>query len=111
MSKHTPGPWALRKEWGDSETELEVFPSWQKSEWPFVPAAICLVNEYKDKECEANARLIAAAPELLDALTDIVVVAARRQADGGDLLDFQDSLRRCGDIARAVIKKAEGGAQ
>lgn len=53
-------------------------------------------------------QIFAAAPELLEALEKILLKAVRQQASGGDLLDFRDRLRECGDIARAAIAKAKG---
>jgi hypothetical protein len=45
-------------------------------------------------------------PDLLEALLDILLKADRQQAANGDKMDFQDSLRECGNIARAALSKA-----
>ena len=66
MSAHTPGPWKAE-------------PNFRSSGWfvdqPTGARRIALVNErdasIERPECEANARLIAAAPELLEALKDV----------------------------------------
>lgn len=92
MSKHTPGPW-LRdgrfvyalNEHGINAMSLSLPPG---------------IGHYDDKETqEANARLIAAAPELLEALQH--------------LLEFADQTGRgCSsqeEAARAAIAKATGG--
>jgi cation transporter-like permease len=50
---------------------------------------------------EANARLIAAAPELLEALENLLAV---HECRGG-------TKYHAGDIARAAIAKAKGGTQ
>lgn len=50
-------------------------------------------------------RLIISAPHLVIALDRIMLKAIHRQAAGGDLFDFQDSLRECADIARAALAK------
>lgn len=50
---------------------------------------------------ESNARLIAAAPELLAALEEIA-------AENMEFLSDRDELIRCAAIARAAIAKAEG---
>lgn len=57
-----------------------------------------------------DVRLVVSAQNLLEALDRIMLKAVRQQAVGGDLLDFQDRLRECADIARAAIAKATGSA-
>jgi len=59
MSAHTKGPWSC----GDIRKDAEYINVWMGI---VHIAAVC--NTYKDDEAEANARLIAAAPELLEAL-------------------------------------------
>lgn len=62
MSKHTPGPWML----ADDKTRVITNES-----VPDAEIADCESGFYCSKnisECEANARLIAAAPEMLEAL-------------------------------------------
>ena len=63
MSKHTPGPWAV----GSASGHIETANAWRMS------IAICYNKDSKadgvsKEEFEANARLIAAAPDLLKAL-------------------------------------------
>jgi hypothetical protein len=84
-TKHTPGPWHE-----GSHRSVES-PS----------GTICEVYSHMGiAEADANQKLIAAAPDLLDALVDAV-----RYAQGGDLL-HPAALSR----ARAAIAKATGGA-
>ena len=72
-AKHTPGPWAIRDHWAD-DGAFEVYPTRggkkpKFGEW----AALAEVREYgpdEAPEAEANARLIAAAPDLLEALKE-----------------------------------------
>lgn len=58
-NKHTPGPW-------NAKEDSERFISIQSSGVPI--AEICLPVLVSTEEINANARLIAAAPELLEAL-------------------------------------------
>ena len=94
QSAHTPGPWTLQNGTVLGADGVGVTR-------PF---------ERFDGAASANARLIAAAPELLAALQEIAIAASRQQGSGGDVFDFQDRLRECGDKARAAIAKAGGAA-
>lgn len=85
MSAHTPGPWTARK-----HTDTK---GWT------VSAGNSIASVKPRPEAEANARLIAAAPELLEALKEI------REAccSGMGSLPAADIKR-----AQAAIEKAEG---
>ena len=92
MSKHTPGPW--RVEIDDSP---DAAWAWQ---WPTIVSdeyeVVGTEGMYGDLETDmANARLIAAAPDLLQALQEIV----RRDLLAGAIKHD----------ARAAIAKATGG--
>ena len=83
-SKHTPGPWSYQ-EWGRL-----ILDSGQGSSQ--LQVATVALNTRRD-EGTANARLIAAAPELLEALEDIV-------SNGYGMYAAK--------LARAAIAKATG---
>jgi len=90
---HTSGPWALS---GNSKT------------WALLDAAgfrIALVDK-GGLDAAANARLIAAAPELLEALRDEseFVEMERRWSEASDLTKWIDRCERL----EAIIAKAEG---
>ena len=60
--KHTPGPWEVDKETGEitaRETVLGII--YGVDDFP------CYEGEDIDEECKANASLVAAAPDLLEA--------------------------------------------
>ena len=110
--KHTPGPWIA--EHGTGPTNKYATAStgvWSKPKFdvalelgdedsdPMDPAWVCGIWGDLSPEDFANARLIAAAPDLLAALKA--------------LLEYSGIIEeRCGDAetkaARAVIAKAEG---
>lgn len=100
MSKHTPGPWfydlgateALIVE-EDGATVAEIRTTYQTT---------------AHRSLEANARLMAAAPDLLAALTDLYLVAKEQldQTATHDGLNNWQWLAR----ARAAIRKATGEA-
>ena len=100
MSKHTPGPWQLVNHYeriGDSEGTWQIWGSQR----------ICFTesqNVGTDQE-EANARLIAASPDLLENLKDMV-----RRFEGCLITNGTDrEFARSATVhARAAIAKAEG---
>ena len=99
-TKHTPGPWRIdvngSEEWsvdydGPSSTYMTICGA--------RPQPVCFAVEPSaygnDEEVEANARLIAAAPDLLDACLWLKVYAevqVRRHPDAPDTPKWQSML-------------------
>ena len=129
MAKHTPGPWKFDESWGavmsEGDSSHLVTPPPNKAGRLICPMWTgCNLAEMSDEEREtdhANARLIAAAPELLEAL--------RMMAEGyAQYIEYAESMCAIGRgmshpvvgngvthdaalrLARAAIAKAEGGA-
>lgn len=107
MSEHTPGPWTLGKKekgWQHIDSENLYSPWYQL-------ASVAFQNRnYQHPESQANARLIAAAPCLLDALEQVL-----------SSLDWIESSSVCGDskalanvdlvlVKRAIAKATGKGA-
>lgn len=91
MTKHTPGPWAF------DDDRVITSPHTHND----LDDDVCEVYGGNDDIAEvrrANARLIAAAPELLEALKELMVAADRVSAEPVTWLGK----------ARAAIAKAEG---
>jgi len=92
MSAHTPGPWIIRGNSiiaDETEERLEMRVR---------------IHSGSREDIKANARLIAAAPDLLSELTALLAMCERQDdfnddSDGGML-----------DRARAAIAKATGAA-
>lgn len=86
MSKHTPGPWTADG------------------------TRVYIGDNPKDVGSVANARLIAAAPDLLEALKGVVATncAQRALAYPDTFADLSFAIAV--DAARAAIAKAEGAA-
>jgi len=93
MSKHTPGPWEI-------EGHYHFGYRWISGPEHSQLAQVVWCMEYEDRSpsCEANAHLIAAAPELLEALENLLKV---HEGEGG-------TQHHAGDMARAAIAKAKG---
>ena len=108
MSKHTPGPWvALYQPGRDAEIATV---SWV-GEWcvgvntPGFPG--CNYRDTKWGDTEADARLIAAAPDLLEAIKGLLEVHGVRQ-DSADIGLVNQSWVDISDLARAAVAKATG---
>lgn len=96
---HTPGPWTMHQ-WGDNDYEIND-----------AEGTVCNVPGFDDdtvdrEKAEPNARLIAAAPELLDRLKSMVSGAECE-------CDTADEEHPLCDIcwSRQVIAKAEGRSE
>lgn len=95
MVEHTPGPWLIENP--DSAVgEFKIIsPDGDDDPWN-----VALTFGFaEDGKAMANARLIAAAPDLLTALADLI-----RASDG------HGNSWRERDNARAVLNKMAGGA-
>ena len=86
-AQHTPGPWTI-----DSEGNLYGTLAFIR---PFIGA---ISDDHNDEQTQANRRLIAAAPDLLDALKQCLY-----RLDEHDPQSVPEALK-----ARAAITKAEG---
>jgi len=93
MSKHTPGPWSVGRNFSDDcfvvtdeKCEIEIY-----------------CEHESQRKAKANAALIAAAPDLLEALQNLIACCSF-PTSGNDA--FQTAV----DSARTVLVKATGGA-
>jgi hypothetical protein len=95
-SKHTPGPWNA-----EPMTGRGAWVKGSSGEW----AALSCGDT--DTTAEANARLIAAAPELLEALNKIISRHSELVCSGDcGFWDVEDEEKM--KLARSAIAKAEG---
>lgn len=91
MSKHTPGPWVRSGNNIKSRTDNCVVIR--------IPAQTARYGaEWEIERWDADARLIAAAPELLEALENLLKV---HEGEGG-------TQHNAADMARAALAKAKG---
>ncbi len=89
MSKHTPGPWSL---WGKANPSQVI-----SYEHGFIAQTV-------GGNDEANARLISAAPELLEALNKLFGADMEYCMEMDGKQDQLDAI----EFARAAIAKATG---
>ena len=106
MSKHTPGPWVVGPVDDTVVTHLGA---------DGVRYEVAQIDgDYNEPDLwpvmEANARLIAAAPDLLDALQNLLdeaedVFVCMADATGNDRHNYPSAFK----AARAALAKAENG--
>lgn len=105
MSKHTPGPWLVKSDPIRFDTLSTVVGGVKKKAKGIERQMIVQVGGWAEwREQEANARLIAAAPDLLEALK-----ALTNSLDEHDLL--HDDQRLAFGDSLAAIAKATGEKQ
>jgi hypothetical protein len=116
MSKHAPGPWKHKAVHGEPNQSM-ILADDRSGNWIM---AVQHQGEFMPEKQEANARLIAAAPELLEALTSIKAEFERlKQAVMDDeempfIAKMRDAAYLDGVLAvvitraDAAIAKAEG---
>lgn len=101
LVKHTPGPWQVDGDRNQSEMIIRQASSHGRI------AYMEFTTGYADAD-EANARLIAAAPELLEALERLSAFAEQMFASFAPV--EQEELRPDLELAEAAIRKAKDSA-
>lgn len=100
-AKHTPGPWAVLPEEADKDylrirgTRLGCRYKVANVHMPRLWESHDVLRDHENAESWANARLIAAAPELLEALQFVMTA-------------FGEQLSTAFEQAQAAIAKATG---
>ncbi len=104
MNAFTPGPWEF-----EAEPAVGVFVHDAQGT---VAEIMCDQTRIDDRTAIANARLIAAAPELVDALENLVIdantVDACYSRNPGNFALALQTMRESIEQARAAIDKATG---
>ena len=96
MSRHTPGPWFIEREWDMQPGTICILGDGMDGQ----PWLVCCGSDdcSADEVLEANANLIAAAPDLLAACQEFV-----RKVESGEARS-----RRSYAQMKAAIAKARG---
>lgn len=109
MSKHTPGPWTMRL--SDNATPFILHGgNAYLYDIDDLDHLICVMPAkiMRDFNSFANAKLIAAAPEMLDALNDAPVPSKYHGARGFETNRFFADYEAWMEKRRDAIAKAEG---
>ena len=98
MSDFTQGPFSV----AETRHKYDIVIRGPKNE----PIALVLIAGFSKKEGAANANLLAAAPDLLEALDGMLQVYGGKY--DGEMLPKSSSELELIDMARAAIAKATG---
>ena len=102
---HTPAPWQI--EWNTAQGGEGHYIKDSNDMGEISRIAAVLFHDDTDGETRANARLIAAAPQLLEALqTTAANLRSWKAANGGGIKTFDSWL----EVVEEAIAKAKGGA-
>lgn len=110
QSAHTPGPWEYRRD-GDRHYVAYGICQIVEAAWGTIEADDFGSSKANSQEREANARLIAAAPDMLAALKQaeaFVIAWAASYQYQHELKAFHEKHQETFDLTRAAIAKAEG---
>ena len=106
MSKHTPGPWAYTKSVNFGHESFNIHQADGAGYTPYM-SDVGTTELGEDMEIqEANARLIAAAPQMLEALDELVDLKDRRHMLA--IERYQQARERAWEKCRAAIRAAKG---
>ena len=98
-TKHTPGPWVVQHE--GSQT---IIVSRTAQESDSGGPTVSYIYNHESRQSKANARLISAAPELLEALQLALATLNRVHPPTSPF----DSTQGTRDVINAAITKAKG---
>lgn len=99
---HTAGPWVASDHHSGIGWRIETdAPGYHNDGW-------IIASEMLGPDAADNARVMAAAPELLEALEAVCSAAAKRAAWGRDNVPAMRDEQSALSSARAVIAKATG---
>jgi hypothetical protein len=100
-TKFTPGPWEITRYDDENTTIQSTGPvHWiQPKHRPILPAA-AITSGYSKGESEANAKLIAAAPDLLEAAQNLVNDMDKAESP-------ERNYRQVNDLRKAITRATD----
>ena len=114
--RYTPGPWSIHKARDIPDSfeihwEIRSAPELNSSTGWGVVNVHHVLRSGGHTEGEANARLIASAPDLLEALEALFILANHHCSDSGEWFSERDENREALSKAEHAIAKAYGDTQ
>jgi hypothetical protein len=97
---HTPGPWVATAR---TNAHIDIDAPGQHG---YGATKVASTSLYKH---EANARLIAAAPDLLEALKAILPFIPNTSASEGGASKYSENVRAADKVRAAIAKATNGG--
>jgi hypothetical protein len=94
---HTPGPWQNQRNHSGQVISKKTQRDFETNETKMLCFMVRNEDYFPVEESDANARLIAAAPDLLQVARDFLLLAALHDWEGAAI-----------DFAKATVAKAEG---
>lgn len=107
MNKHTPGPWWVANNRSSVLAGNRNNPEIVADTSPNDIMAIAMRRDSWTEQ-SSNARLIAAAPDLLEVLQQVVKTYDKLAEDYVEMM-FSKRFAACIKVARKIIAKTEGG--
>lgn len=101
--KHTPGPWTANPKHAARDNDGEIIIEQAGGSAP-IATCYSINTLFNNDQAKANAALIAAAPDLLEALEVVTLCLAWHEERHG-----VGMYRKAVESARAAIAKATGG--
>ena len=98
MTKHTPGPWKIFEGWGADKRRPVIVDAIPDVDGKFVGNCICRMAS-TNPDIEANAKMIAAAPEMFEAIESMLVFLA--YAPSPDTNELWQKVSRAYDKAKS----------
>jgi len=109
MTQHTPGPWGIAMAEHTLDDTLSHIHVHQLVDGSAAGPLVAMAARFGAADGWTNARLIAAAPELLEALGDAEFLMRKVAINPKEAHAMADSLHRSAQAARTTIAKATGG--
>lgn len=108
MVRHTPGPWTIYDDGPDGSDVILANVDNENWDIAYVSNDVCEARP--ELERKANSHLIAAAPDLLSALTGLVNIVSDDPDDYPDMAAYLQAKDR-ERAGSAAIAKAEGRSE